>query len=168
MRKALFCAAVMAALFPATAGADVYEGSATDAVGETTPARDIAAISASYDDRAGAVSISVQLAAPATQATDAVLAATLSKGCGGSTFAIFGTALTGTTGVYQTDDTAQQPLTRGGTPPTITLDATDFTALAYEGYDCLRVITAPDSQSTYDDAEITLTNVTPAPRRSTR
>ena len=41
--------------------------------------------------------------------------------------------------------------------------ATDFTALAYEGYDCLTVSTRPDAQSAYDDAEITLTNVTPAP-----
>ena len=54
MRKALFCAAMAAALFPATASADVFEGSTTDAVGETTPARDIAAISARYDEAARA------------------------------------------------------------------------------------------------------------------
>ena len=71
---------MMAAFFPATAQADIFEGSTTDATGETTPARDIAAISARYDDRAGEVAISVQLAAPADQATDALLAATLSRG----------------------------------------------------------------------------------------
>ena len=167
MRKALLCAALVAALVPATAQADIFEGSTTDATGETTPAHDIAAISARYDDRLGEVTISVQLAAPADATTDAFVMARLAKGCGGSPWTLFADRLVANPanpGVWRVDDdTTTRPLARTGTAPTITLSATHFGALAYEGYDCLTVKTQPDLQSTYDDAEITLTNVTPAP-----
>jgi hypothetical protein len=163
MRKALFCAAVAAALFPATAYADVFEGSTTDAVGETTPARDIAAISARYDEGAGAATVSVTLAAPADAGTDALVAAVLARGCNGTPRAVFGASLEGGSARWQTNTMAEgESFTRGGTPPTVTFSVTD-PRLANNGYDCLTVVTAPDAESTYDDAEISLTNVTPQP-----
>jgi hypothetical protein len=52
------------ALVPATAGAAVREGSGTDPSGDgPTPARDVTAVKASYDDGAGTLTFAVTFAA---------------------------------------------------------------------------------------------------------
>lgn len=163
MRKALFLAAMLAVLLPATARADIFEGSATDATGETIPARDITAISARYDEPAGAITATVTLAAPADADSDALVAALLERGCGATPRAVLGGTLTGTTGSWQTDTMAEsEPLTRTGTAPTVTLSIAD-PRLANNGYDCLTVVTATEAESQYDTASVRLRNVTPPP-----
>ena len=170
MRKALFCAAIAAALCPATAEADIFEGSTTDDVGETTPAHDIAAISARYDDRAGEVTVSVQLVGAGGRddrraTSDGTAGEGLRREPAGrsSATAWWRTRATRASGA-STTTRPTRPLVRSGhARPRSRCPATHFGALAYEGYDCLTVATHPDAQSTYDQAEITLTNVTPAP-----
>ena len=157
------------------ARADVYAGAGQDPVGDqaagSTAARDITAFSARYDDDAGTIEVGVRLAAVADASTNAVVTARVAEGCGGPGALLVDRLVPSPAdpGVWVTsDDPAQRPLARGGTPPSITLAASDFVALAYEDYDCLVVRTAPAQGAPYDEAQVALADVTapPAPAPS--
>lgn len=172
-RLAFVCAIALSWGVAASAEAKEFTGAGQDAAGDQTAgnpgARDIRAVSARYDESAGTIETSVDLGAAPDAASDGVLVAFLREDCAGGSYALFVDNLVadpGDPGLWTTDaDTSnQRPLTRGGSAATVTYAATDFNALAYEGYRCLVVRTSPGSGAPYDEAEVALAeDAPPAP-----
>lgn len=169
-RLVAMLAVALVTAFPAVAQAKVFEGAAQDPTGDqtagSTAARDIVAISGRYDESAGSVDVSVQLAAT-PDGSDALITAFVRHGCTGTPWVALVDHLAvnpSDPGIWVTDDdTTQRPVTRGGTAPVVTLAASNFGVLAYEGYDCLVVQTAPAQGAPYDEAQVALVETVPPP-----
>ena len=149
----------------------MFAGAGQDAAGDqaagSAASRDIRGFSARYDDGAGSIEVTVTLGAAPGAGEDGLLAAFLRRGCDGGAYAVMLDNIVpdaADPGVWRTDsDPTVRPLARGGTAPTVTFAAADFTALAYEGYDCLVVRTTPASGAPYDEARVALAEVAPPP-----
>ena len=165
MRTAVAIGLLLAAVLPASAQAKVFAGSATDPAGDVAPAtRDIVAVSARYDDGAGTIEATVQLAAPAGAADGAVAVAFSAGACGTGPAAAMADALApGVATPQWAFDGSEGAATRSGTPPSVTLTVTAFGPLAYEGFTCVRARTSPDGTATSDTADVALADTTPPP-----
>lgn len=156
------------ALLAGPASAAVFSGTGTDPAGDgPTPARDVAAIAASYDD-AGSATVSLTFGAAPDPSYFFVLTGTrAADGTCGAPFALFGGDTEQADGYWARDGGSAQSglaVTRAGATVTATVTAAGLAGLAP---DCVTgyVTVQGDGDTRYDtlDAPATLTAPAPPP-----